>query len=464
MKDIDTLLKESKKIHFIGIGGAGMCPIAEILLSLGYELTGSDNNDTETFRRVEKEGAKVFLGQKKENISEDTQLVIYTNAILDGNEELEYAKANFPCFERAEMLGALSRVFSNCIGVCGTHGKTTTSSMTTQILMEAGLDPSAVIGGKLPLINAYGRYGKSENFVCESCEFNNTFLHMNPDMAVVLNIDEDHLDFFGNLENIKKSFRQFCEKTTKTIIYNGDDKNTVDVIKDIKGKKLISIGKNKGNEWVAKNIHVPGGFHSEYDAYHNDEFAAHVILSVPGEHNILNSLCAFVAGYESGADIGSILKALKDFGGAARRFERLGTYCGVTFADDYAHHPAEIKVTLEAAQKMGYHNVWAVHQPFTFSRTSMLMDDFAKVLQIADKCVISQIMGSREVNTIGIKAKDLSDKIPGAVQLDTFAEICDYVCDHAQEGDLVITLGCGDVYKVARMMCKKLKEKENSKS
>ena len=460
LKNIDTLLKESKKIHFIGIGGAGMCPIAEILLSLGYTITGSDNNDTETFRRIEKEGATVFLGQKASNISDDTQLVIYTNAILKGNEELEYAKANFPCFERAEILGALSRLFTNCIGVCGTHGKTTTSSMITQILMQAGLDPSAVIGGKLPLINAYGRYGHSQNFVCESCEFNNTFLHMNPDIAVILNIDEDHLDFFGNLDNIKKSFREFADKTVNTIIYNGDDENTVDTIKGISGKKLISIGRNDNNEWVAKNIDVPGGFHSEYDIFHNGEFVCHTVLSVPGEHNILNSLCAFVASFESGADIESILQGLKDFGGASRRFEKLGTYCGVTFADDYAHHPAEIKVTLEAAKKMDYKRVWAVHQPFTFTRTSLLLDDFAEVLQIADRCVISEIMGSREVNTIGIKATDLSKKVPNSVQLDTFDEICEYVCNNVQDGDLVITLGCGDVYKVARMMCSKMKERE----
>lgn len=462
MKDIDTLLKEAKRVHFIGIGGAGMCPIAEILISLGYDVSGSDNNDTETFRRVEKEGAKVYLGQVRENITDDVELVIYTNAILAGNEELEYAKANFPCFERAEALGAISRIFSNCIGICGTHGKTTTTSMTTQILMEAGLDPSAVIGGKLPLINAYGRYGHSQNFVCESCEFNNTFLHMNPDIAVILNIDEDHLDFFKNLDNIKKSFRKFAELTTKTVIYNGDDENTVDTLKGLEGKKMISVGRNDGNEWVAKNVSVPGGFHSEYDAYHNGEFVAHVELSVPGEHNILNSLCAFVASYESGADVEHIKAGLKHFGGAARRFELLGKYNGVTFADDYAHHPKEIKVTLEAAKKMGYNHVWAVHQPFTYTRTSLLLNDFAKVLQIADKCVISKIMGSREVNTIGIKAKDLADKVPGSVQLDSFEEICDYVCDNAEDGDLVITLGCGDVYKVARMMCKKMKEKEEN--
>lgn len=457
--NIDELLKKIKRVHFIGIGGAGMCPLAEILISLGYNVSGSDNNDTETFRRIEKEGAKVYLGQKKENLTDDIELVIYTNAILKGNEELEYAKENFECYERADLLGAMSRIFSNCIGVCGTHGKTTTSSMLTQILLEAGLDPSAVIGGKLPVIDAYGRYGKSENFVCESCEFNNTFLKMNPDIAVILNIDEDHLDFFGNLENIKKSFRQFAETTTKTIIYNGDDKNTVDTLKGITGKKLISIGRNKNNEWVAENIDIPGGFHSSYDIYHNGEFIAKAELSVPGEHNILNSLCAFVAAYESGADVESICRGLKAFGGAGRRFELLGKYNGITFADDYAHHPAEIKVTLEAAKKMGYKNVWAVHQPFTFTRTSILLDDFAEVLKIADKCVISAIMGSREVNTIGIKAKDLADKVPNSVQLDTFEEICDYVLNNAQDGDLVITLGCGDVYKVARMMVNKLKNK-----
>lgn len=457
MKDIDTLLKEVKRIHFIGIGGAGMCPVAEILISLGYGVSGSDNNDTETFRRIEKEGAKVYLGQVKENITEDIELVIYTNAILKGNEELEYAKANLPTFERAEVLGAISRIFSNCIGICGTHGKTTVSSMTTQVLLEAGLDPSAVIGGKLPVIDAYGRYGNSQNFVCESCEFNNTFLHMNADMAVVLNIDEDHLDFFGNLENIKKSFRKFCENTTKTIIYNGDDENTIDMLKSIEGKQLVSFGTKDCCEWTAKNINVPGGFKSEYDVYHNGEFAAHVVLSVPGSHNILNSLAAFAAAYISGADVESICKGLNAFKGAGRRFELKGTYKGVTIVDDYAHHPAEIEVTLNAAMKMGYKRVWAVHQPFTFTRTAKLLDDFARVLQIADKCVVSEIMGSREVNTIGIKATDLSDKIPNCIQIDTLEDIADFLAENCEDGDMVITLGCGDVYKVSRMLVEKLK-------
>lgn len=457
MKNIDELLKEVKRIHFIGIGGAGMCPVAEILISLGYNVSGSDNNDTETFRRIEKEGATVYLGQVKENITEDVELVIYTNAILKGNEELEYAKANLPTFERAEVLGAISRIFSNCIGICGTHGKTTVSSMTTQVLLEAGLDPSAVIGGKLPVIDAYGRYGNSQNFVCESCEFNNSFLHMNADIAVVLNIDEDHLDFFGNLENIKKSFREFCDKTTKTIIYNGDDKNTIDMLKGIEGKRLVSFGTKDSCEWTAKNISVPGGFKSEYDVYHSGEFITHIILSVPGSHNILNSLAAFVAAYLSGADVESICRGLKAFAGAGRRFELKGTYKGITIVDDYAHHPAEIEVTLNAAMKMGYKRVWAVHQPFTYSRTAKLLDDFARVLQIADKCIVSEIMGSREVNTIGIKATDLSDKISYCIQIDKLEDIADYLAENCEDGDMVITLGCGDVYKVSRMLVEKLK-------
>ena len=281
---------------------------------------------------------------------------------------------------------------------------------------------------------------------------------MNADMAVVLNIDEDHLDFFGNLDNIKKSFREFCEKTTKTIIYNGDDENTVDMLKGINGKQLVSYGTSDENEWTARNINVPGGFCSEYDAYHNGEFEAHIEISVPGEHNILNSLAAFVACKLSGAETEKICKGLKEFNGAGRRFEIKGNYKGITIADDYAHHPKEIEVTLNAAMKMGFKRVWAVHQPFTYTRTSLLLDDFARVLQIADKCVISEIMGSREVNTIGIKATDLSDKIPGSIQIDKLSDIADYLAENCKEGDLVITLGCGDVYKVSRMLVDKLKD------
>lgn len=454
MKDIDTLLKEVKKIHFIGIGGSGMCPLAEILHAQGYALTGSDNNESDTLSRIQALDIPVHMGHRKENIG-DAEMVIYTAAIQPDNEELIYAKAHVPTFERAILLGAMSRRFDNCIGICGTHGKTTVSSMTTQVLIMTGLDPSAVIGGKLPYINSNGRIGKTQNFVCESCEFKDTFLEMTPDVAVILNIDADHLEYFGTLDNIKKSFRKFADKATNAVIYNGDDQNTLDTVAGIQGKKMISFGRRDTNDYVAKNVEMPNGFQSRFDVYHQGEFLAQVKLNVPGEHNILNGLAAFTASVHTGADPLAAAKALEAFGGAGRRFEMLGKRNGVTYADDYAHHPKELEVTLNTAMQMGFQHVWAVFQPFTYSRTAMLLDDFAKVLQIPDYCVMSEIMGSREQNTYDIYTKDLADKIPGSVWFSTFNEIANYVTAHAQPGDLVITLGCGDIYKAAKLMLKK---------
>ena len=459
------LLDNVKKIHFIGCGGSGMYPLIQILSAKGYDISGSDVLDGSIIRSEREMGVKVTLGHSADNVI-GADLVVYSAAIAKDNVELNAAASyGITTVERSVLLGYVSRLYKESICVSGTHGKTTTSSMTTQVLLEAGLDPSAVIGGKLPAINAYGRYGHSQNFVCESCEYNNTFLHMDPDIAVVLNIDRDHLDFFGDLEHIQEAFIKFANKATRTVIYNGDDANTVEAMAQVTGKKMITFGTGDHCDWQAKNIPVPGGFHSDYDVYHNGPFLCHAEICVPGAHNILNSLAAFAAAYESGAKPEDICRGLKDFHGAHRRFELTGTYCGVTFADDYGHHPTELQATLRAAMQMGYKRVWAVHQPFTFSRTSELLDDFARVLQIPDKCVISAIMGSREVNTIGIHAKDLADKIPGAVQLDTFPEIAKYVTDHVEPGDLVLTLGCGDVYKVNQMMVKIMKDKEaNAKS
>ena len=459
------LLDNVKKIHFIGCGGSGMYPLIQILAAKGYQISGSDVLDGSIIRYEREMGVKVSLGHNADNVV-GADMVVYSAAISKDNVELNAAASyGIPTVERSVLLGYVSRLYKQSICVSGTHGKTTTTSMITTALELAGRDPSAVIGGKLPAINAYGRYGHSQNFVCESCEYNNTFLHMNPDIAVVLNIDRDHLDFFGDLAHIQEAFIKFANKATRTVIYNGDDANTVEAMAQVTGKKMITFGTGDHCDWQAKNIHVPGGFHSDYDVYHNGQFLCHAEICVPGAHNILNSLAAFAAAYESGAKPEDICRGLKDFHGAHRRFELTGTYCGVTFADDYGHHPTELQATLRAAMQMGYKRVWAVHQPFTFSRTSELLDDFARVLQIPDKCVISAIMGSREVNTIGIHAKDLADKIPGAVQLDTFPEIAKYVTDHVEPGDLVLTLGCGDVYKVNQMMVKIMKDKEtNAKS
>lgn len=455
MYEIDRLLKEVKRVHFIGIGGSGMCPLAEILFNEGYELSGSDNNETDTLARIRNMGIPVVLGQKAENIK-GAEMIVYTAALLPDNPELVAAKeSGIPTFERADLLGAVTRMYGNCYCVCGTHGKTTVSSMLTQIMIQCGKDPSAVIGGKLPLMQSNGRVGKSDNMICEACEFKDTFLHLSPDVAVILNVDADHLEYFKNIENIIKSFHKFSLMATKALIINGDDANTLKAVEGVGNKDIITFGIGKNNDFYADNIEVVNAF-AHFDVYKHGEKVGSVTLKVPGRHNICNSLAALAAADYNGIEIGEAIKSLEQFAGACRRFEILAKTHGLTIADDYAHHPAELKVTLEAAMEMGYKRVWAVFQPFTYSRTKELMDDFAEVLQIPDKCVMTEIMGSREVNTDGVYTSQLAEKIPGSVWFNTFEEVSDYVLQNAAEGDLIITLGCGDIYKAAKMMIKKL--------
>lgn len=458
MFEIDNLLKEVKRVHFIGIGGSGMCPLAEILHNEGYLLSGSDNNETDTLARIRSMGIPVTLGQKAENIN-GAEMIVYTAALLPDNPELVAAKASgIPTFERAELLGAVTRIYHDCYCVCGTHGKTTVSSMLTQIMIQCGKDPSAVIGGKLPLTQSNGRVGKTQNMVCEACEFKDTFLRLSPDVAIILNVDADHLEYFKTLDNIILSFNKFSKLTTKALIVNGDDANSLKAIADINDKKIITFGIDKRNDFYAENIVVDHAF-AEYDIFKNGEMLGHIKLKVPGEHNVYNSLAALAAADYAGIEITDAIRSLEQFGGACRRFEVLAEIDGITIADDYAHHPAELKVTLDAAMQMEFNTVWAVFQPFTYSRTKEHMDDFAKVLQIPDKCVMTEIMGSREVNTDGVYTSQLAEKIPGSVWFNTFEEVADYVLKNVKSGDLVITLGCGDIYKAAKIMINKLNDK-----
>ncbi len=457
MNDISKVLKTVKTIHFIGIGGSGMCPLAEILHSKGYTLQGSDNNESSIVERIRKMGIKVMMGQRAENI-EGAEMVVYSAAISKENPELKAAlESGIPTFQRAELLGEVSRQFTNCIGICGTHGKTTVTSLTVQTMIEAGLDPSAVIGGKLPLTNSYGRVGQTETIVMESCEYQDTFLKMSPDVAVILNIDEDHLEYFKTMENLILSFTKFASSATKAIIYNGDDENTLKAIKDIKGKEMISFGFDNKNDYYAENVEEYKGAFTKFDVMYKGEKLGSVELSIPGIHNVLNALAAIASAIYSGAKFEDCIKGLQEFKGAGRRFEDLGTYNGIDFIDDYAHHPAELKVTLEAAMKMGYNTVWAVFQPFTYSRTAMHFDEFVDVLKIPDRCVMTEIMGSREVNTYDIYTSQLAEKIPNSVWFNTQEEVADYVVKNAKPGDLVLTMGCGDIYKSAFMMIERLK-------
>lgn len=456
---MEDFLTGKKHIHFIGIGGSGMYPLAQILHSKGYYLTGSDNNETETLDLIRKMGIPVQLGQRAENI-EGADLIVYTAAIMEDNPELAAArKSGAAVVERASLLGLITTKYSNSICISGTHGKTTTTSMLTQILLAENLDISAVIGGKLKAIGGSGIAGKSDTLVCEACEFLDHFLSLSVDVAVVLNVDEDHLDYFKNLDNIITSFNKFCKNATKAVIINGDDENSMKALEGVTGKDIITFGKTDKNDWYAENIRHSGNLETFFTVMHDKTPFCEAVIHVPGEHNIVNAVAAAAAAYYSGASAEGIAKGLNDFTGAGRRFEKFGEYGGITVVDDYGHNPTEIAATLTTAKKMNFKRVWAVHQPFTYSRTYTFLDKFAQALSIADKTVLTEIMGSREKNTLNIYAKDLCEKIEGCVWFPEFEQVADYVCENAEEGDLIITLGCGDVYKVARMICKKLSNK-----
>ena len=458
---IDELLRQVKRVHFIGIGGSGMCPLAEILHNEGYLLSGSDNNESDTLARIRALGIPVYMGQRAENIA-GAEMIVYTAALLPDNPELVAAKASgIPTFERSKLFGAISRMYPNCIAVCGTHGKTTTTSMLSQILIEAGADPTCVIGGKLPLIGSNGRVGQTDTMVCEACEFVDTFLDLSPDMSIFLNIDEDHLDYFKTVENLKASFTKFADLTSRTILYNGDDARTLDALsRAADGKRRISFGTGEGCDYRAVRVTIDHAFPT-FDVVKDGETLATIRLAVPGAHNVYNALAAVAAAVENGVPAGQCADILTRFRGAGRRFEVFGKFRGVTIADDYAHHPKEIEVTLTAAKAMDYKRVIAVFQPFTYSRTAMLLGEFAEALSIADGIVMTQIMGSRERNTSGVHTSQLAAKIPGSVWFETFEEVADYVVRTAEPGDLVITLGCGDIYKAAKLMIQKYNAMED---
>ncbi len=449
----DKIIDNVKRIHMIGIGGSGMCPLAEILHSKGYILTGSDNNESDPLKRVKNLGIKVFMGHNPENI-EGAELVVYSAAINKDNPELvRAAQLGIPTMERSLMLGALTRKFDNVIGVCGTHGKTSVTSMITQILILNKCDPTAVIGGKLPLINSNGIAGGSETMVCESCEFVDTFLQLSPDITVLLNIDNDHLDYFKTMENMCASFTKFVGMG-KVCYVNGDDELSVKACDDAKVKK-ITFGFNKLNDYYADNIEK-GKYGFAFTVYKQGIKIIDLSLHIPGHHNILNALAAFAVAYDMGVDAVGIKDALEKFTGAGRRFEFLGEYNGFCLADDYAHHPTEIKATLTAAKNLTYNNVIAVFQPFTFSRTALLKDEFIEALSIADKVILTPIMGSREVNTYGISSEDLAKGLKDVCIVDGFENIADKIIETAKENDIVITMGGGDIYKAAYIVKEKL--------
>jgi len=448
---LDILTQKLCRVHFIGVGGAGIFPLVQILAAQGHTLQGSDNNPGDTTRAEERMGVKVFVGHNAEQVA-GAELVIHSAAIAKDNPELLAAeRLGIPVFERAQVLGWLSRRHPQCVGVAGSHGKTTATAMLSQILIGAGLDPTCVIGGRLPLIGGNGRAGGGPLMVVEACEYKDTFLSLSCAVGIVLNVDADHLEYFGDLEGVIRSFRRFAQGVSKLVIACGDDENTRAVLRGLE-KEVLTFGFSPDNDYTANNIDILEPTRQEFDLVFRGEKLARLSLGVPGRHNILNALAASAGALAVGATPSQLEETLPGFRGAGRRFEVLGKVQGVTIADDYAHHPTELAATLKVAIKMGYRQVWAVFQPFTFSRTKHFLGDFADALKIPHHTVLSAIMGGREQNTYGIHTRDLAEKIPGCVWFETFEEIAEYVMKNAQPGDLVLTLGCGDVYKCAKMM------------
>ena len=353
--------------------------------------------------------------------------------------------------ERSVLLGYVSRLYKQSICVSGTHGKTTTTSMITTALELAGRDPSAVIGGKLPLIHGYGKAGKGDDIVIEACEFSETFLKLTPYLSVVLNIDNDHLDYYGSMGELKFAFKRFALMTQFMIFANADDKNTMDVMYTL-DRRVCTFGIDNDGDYQAINVqeYKPGFF--EFDLKEWSKVTGHIRLAVPGRHNIYNALAMCAVCRFAGLTVEQCAAAAASFKGAGRRFEVYGECSGAVVVDDYAHHPTELRATLNTAKELGYKRLIAVHQPFTYSRTKMLFNDFVDVLKIPDVAVITPIMGSREPNDPTITSAKLAAQIPGSVLVDSLEAAADWVKQNAREGDLVITLGCGDIYKASKMM------------
>ena len=457
-KTYDNILDEIERIHFIGIGGSGMCPLAEIMISAGFKVSGSDMNDGDTLRRIISYGIPVYMGHDAKNI-EGAQLVVYTAAVKQDNVELVAARyKGIPTIERSVMLGIVTRRYKQSIAVSGTHGKTTTTAMISQIMIGSGADPTAIIGGTLPSVGGNSHVGRSDIIVCEACEYVDSFLQITPAVSVILNVDADHLDYFENLDNIKKSFRKFVAQTSQAVVVNGDDENAMDCIHETP-LNVLTFGFGENNIYRAVMTSNENTVYDSFDFYYRKGKLCNIQLSVPGKHNVYNALAAAAAAHYEGISPSDISENLHRFKGVHRRFEVLGTHGGITVADDFAHHPTEITATLSAAMKMGFRKVWNVFQPHTYSRTAMLLDDFAKALSIVDEAVILEILPVRETNTYNIYNTDLGAKVPGSKCIDSFENAANYVCENAKEGDLILTMGGGNVYVCANLINNMLKSK-----
>ena len=460
MPNIDNI-KKYKNIHMIGIGGVSMSGIAEILLNFGFNVTGSDSSASEITEILNKKGIHVVTGHDLDSISK-SDLVVYSAAIKqDDPEMLESKRLGIPTIERADFLGELTRCYKDTIAVSGTHGKTTTTSMISLCFLEALKDPSIQVGAILKQIDGNYKVGNSEHFIIEACEYVESFLKFSPKAEVILNIDNDHLDYFKTFENIKNAFIKYVKilPDDGLLVLNGDDSNCLDLPQYTKAKTLTYGITNKNTDFFAVNIVFDNDGFPEFDVYNKNGFYDRIKLNVPGTHNVLNCLACIALCNEYGIKKEDIKSALLKFTGAHRRFEFKGKVNGASIYDDYGHHPTEIVATAKSLMNKKYNESWVVFQPHTYSRTKNLLDDFAKALLNFDNIIILDIYAAREKNTYNISSKDLADKIISlgkeAKYIPDFYECVSYIKENVKENDIIMTLGAGTVTQIGPMLLNK---------
>ena len=441
-------------IHFIGIGGVSMSGLAEILLGEDFIVSGSDAKESPLTDALEKKGAKIFYGQRASNIGDDVEVVVYTAAIHPDNPEFACAaEKGLPMLTRAQLLGQIMRNYDTPIAVSGTHGKTTTTSMISQILLEADCDPTISVGGILPSIGGNIRVGNSETFVTEACEYTNSFLSFFPRISIILNMDADHLDFFKDIDDIRRSFRRFAEllPADGALIINADTPHYEDIIEGLPCR-VITYGLEHDAQYQAADITYDKYGHASFTVLKDGKKAGSFYLKVPGIHNVSNALAAIALAHLLGISDDVTARGLGSFTGTERRFQYKGEVAGVTIIDDYAHHPTEIQATLHAAQNYPHKKIWCVFQPHTYTRTKALLPEFAQALTLADHVVLADIYAAREKNTIGISSQDLQREIQElgtpCEYFPTFDEIENFLLKSCTQGDLLITMGAGDVVNI----------------
>ncbi|MBQ8526019.1 MAG: UDP-N-acetylmuramate--L-alanine ligase [Clostridia bacterium] len=431
-----------------------MSAIAKVLLHNGTRVSGSDTGSGEIIDELKNMGATIYGSHDASNIS-GQNLVVYTAAVKDDNPELvEARKRDIETVDRATMLGWIMKDYKNAISVAGTHGKTTTTSMMTYILTEAMLDPTVMVGGELDILGGNFKMGRSDYFITESCEYCRSFLKFFPKIAIILNVEEDHLDYYRDIDDIIDAFSDFAGLVPPDgyVIIPSEDKNAVKAAENAKGK-VITFGWNSG-DFRPVNIEFNRYGYAEFDVCMGDKKMASIKLNVAGKHNVLNATACIAAAYAMGIDMSRAESGLNKFTGTKRRFEKKGYCNGALVIDDYAHHPTEIKTTIDSVSRLDHNKAWFIFQPHTYTRTYTLFDEFVNVLSKAENLIIADIYAAREKDTGLVSSKKLADAIDGAVYLDSFEKIEGYIRQNASEGDVILTVGAGNVVKIGENLIK----------